>query len=407
MKLNLLKSLLNKEFYDLVKTRVPDEFFGSDDIKIKYTIDEAHKEFKRTLTPEELEAYFFSTHPTLTTADRNLYNDLFAKLKKADPIGEDIADNVLSSLWRNVLAERIVDIGFKLAQGDVTTMAPIKHILEEHNDTFLPKLNVEFEDLTPSALLQKNSDEGKWKFNLPPLARRVPGVSGGHFIVLGARPNAGKTSFHASMVAGPNGFAHQGARVGVLCNEEGAHRVGMRYLTACTGMSAAALRKDISKADELFGPIRKNILLLDSTGWDTNRIESFCKSYEPDILVLDMIDKVNVKGSYARPDEKFRAVYQTSRDIAKEWDCAVFGFSQLSAEAEGVTRPDMSMLEGSRTGKAAEADLMLLLGKARANGESIEHDDGLRWLNIAKNKLTGIHVTEVVTLDGQIALYGE
>ena len=37
--------------------------------------------------------------------------------------------------------------------------------------------------------------------------------------------------------------------------------------------------------------------------------------------------------------------------------------SQLSAAAEGLVHPDQSMLEGSRTGKAAEADLMILISK--------------------------------------------
>ena len=63
------------------------------------------------------------------------------------------------------------------------------------------------------------------------------GVNEGHLIEVGARPNTGKTSFHASLVAGPNGFAQQGAKCVILCNEEGTHRVGARYLTAATGMT--------------------------------------------------------------------------------------------------------------------------------------------------------------------------
>ncbi len=37
--------------------------------------------------------------------------------------------------------------------------------------------------------------------------------------------------------------------------------------------------------------------------------------------------------------------------------------SQLSAEAEGRQVLNQAMMEGSRTGKAAEADLMLLIGQ--------------------------------------------
>ena len=47
--------------------------------------------------------------------------------------------------------------------------------------------------------------------------------------------------------------------------------------------------------------------------------------------------------------------------IAKQHECAVFYMSQLSADAEGKVLLNQSMMEGSRTGKAAEADLMVLI----------------------------------------------
>ena len=65
----------------------------------------------------------------------------------------------------------------------------------------------------------------QWAFNIATLTRKVEGVNAGHLIEVGARPNTGKTSFHASLIAGPNGFAHQGAKCVILCNEEGYHTV--------------------------------------------------------------------------------------------------------------------------------------------------------------------------------------
>ena len=70
-----------------------------------------------------------------------------------------------------------------------------------------------------------------------------------------------------------------------------------------------------------------------------------------------------------------------ARQIAKTYDCAVFYMSQLSAEAEGRTTLNQSMMEGSRTGKAAEADLMILIAKSpQTNNNSgdaeVAEDDG-------------------------------
>ena len=77
--------------------------------------------------------------------------------------------------------------------------------------------------LSSVSLIQftENDLEARWTFNIPTLARKVEGVNAGHLIEVGARPNTGKTSFHASLIAGPGGFAEQGAKCVVLCNEEG------------------------------------------------------------------------------------------------------------------------------------------------------------------------------------------
>ena len=48
------------------------------------------------------------------------------------------------------------------------------------------------------------------------------------------------------------------------------------------------------------------------------------------------------------------------------------------------------MMEGSRTGKAAEADLMILIAKnPPVDGQ--EEEDNQRHLNVVKNKLSGWH----------------
>ena len=77
--------------------------------------------------------------------------------------------------------------------------------------------------------------------------------------------------------------------------------------------------------------------------------------------------------------------------------------SQLSAEAEGKADLNQSMMEGSKTGKAAEADLMILIGKTQqAEGED---EDPIRYLNLAKNKLNGFQGKITCHLDGSRSIY--
>lgn len=106
-----------------------------------------------------------------------------------------------------------------------------------------------------------------------------------------------------------------------------------------------------------------------------------------------------------RQDESLKANAVHARQIAKEHECAVFYMSQLSAEAEGKVLLNQSMMEGSRTGKAAEADLMILIAKNPPVQENNEEEDNMRHLNVVKNKLSGWHGKVHCQLDYKTARY--
>lgn len=405
MELSLIRSLMDKSFYDDHRgAKCPDRLFSKDVRKIKQTIDKAMDTYSRTVSPDEVEALFMSDNPTLTTAQKQAYASLFASVKNENTMGNDIAQEVLSKLFRQVIGEDVANIGFDMVNGDANTLESLRNLLEMYNDDFIPNMNIEWDDITIETLMAKAELEAKWTFNIPPITRKVEGVSGGQLIEVGARPNTGKTSFHASLIAAPGGFAHQGAKCIILCNEEPTHRVGARYLTAAAGMSAREVRENMSKAQALYAPVMQNIKIKDAGGRDMTWVESICKSYNPDVLVLDMGDKFGVAGSYAREDQALAACAIYARQIAKTYDCAVFYMSQLSAEAEGRTTLNQSMMQGSRTGKAAEADLMLLIGKA-ASVEGQEEESPLRHVNIVKNKLNGWHGMVNCNLDYLTARY--
>ena len=253
-------------------------------------------------------------------------------------------------------------------------------------------------------LLAKNAMEARWTFNIPSLTRKIEGVNEGHLIEVGARPNTGKTSFHASMIAGQNGFARQGAKCVILCNEEAVHRVGIRYLTASTGMTQEQIVKNPQLTQEKYATVRQNIEMIDCTGRDMTWVESVAKSHRPDIVVLDMGDKFAKTAGFARQDEALKANAIYARMIAKQYGCAIFYMSQLSAEAEGKVVLNQAMMEGSRTGKAAEADLMLLLAK-NPDVEGEEEQSPQRHINVVKNKLSGWHGKIVCELDPYTARY--
>jgi len=405
MELSLIRSLMDREFYDEHRgAKCPDRLFSKDVRKIKQAIDKAMDRYERTVTPDEIEALFMSNNPTMTTAQKQAYGSLFNQIKRESPMGGDVAQEVLSKLFQQVVGEDIANLGFDYVNGDKNSLEPLRDLLERYGDDFTPDLQIEWDDIEIDTLLNMNDLESQWSFNVPSLTRKIEGVNAGHLIEVGARPNTGKTSFHASLIAAPNGFAHQGAKCVILCNEEASHRVGARYLTAATGMTIQEVKANPSRARDAYEPVKKNIKIKDASNRDMAWVESVCKSYKPDIVILDMGDKFARTGGFARPDEALKANAIYARQIAKSHNCAIFYMSQLSADAEGKVLLNQSMMEGSRTGKAAEADLMVLIAKNPVvDGQ--EEEDTQRHLNVVKNKLSGWHGVVHCELEYKTARY--
>jgi hypothetical protein len=401
VELAIIKSLLSKDFYDDHRgAKCPVGLFSSDVGKIKTMVDEAMMKYQRDLTVDEVEALFFSSDPTMTTAKKHGYHGLFDKLRREKPIGHDVAQEILSKLFQQYLGEEIANIGFDYVNGTRGSLEPLRRMLDRYKDDFLPDMNIQWDDLEIETLLEKNDLEARWHFNVPTFASRVEGINAGHLIVCGARPNTGKTSFHASLVASPQGFAEQGAKCVILCNEEGTHRVGARYLTAASGMTMREIRDNPRQAQQRWNRLKEHIHIKDATGHDMHWVESICKTYKPDIVVLDMGDKFAQDQSH----EGLKDCAIHARQIAKEYNCAIFYMSQLSAEAEGKIVLNQSMMEGSKTGKASEADLMVLISKNPVM-EGQEDDDYQRHLNVVKNKLSGWHGYVTCNLNYHIGRY--
>ena len=403
MELALIKTLLDRTFYDQHKgIRCPDKIFSKDVRKIKQALDGAMEAYDGNLTVADLEAVFNRMNASMTTATRGAYEDLFKRIAITEPIKEEIAQDTLSQLFQQHVGDRVANLGFDFVNGTEDSLEPLRQLLEEYKNDFTPNLRVDWDDNSLDTILDATLLESRWGFNISSLARRVECVSGGHLVLVGARPNTGKTSFHASLIASGGGFAHQGAKCIVLCNEEAYTRVAARYISASSNMTMKEVRENKALAHKRYESIRKNVLFKDSTGKGMAWVESVVKQEKPDIVVLDMGDKF-ADISSERSDITLKAAAIHARNIAKQYDCCVIWMSQLSAEAEGKADLNQSMMEGSKTGKAAEADLMVLIGKTQqAEGED---EDPVRYLNLAKNKLNGYQGKITCVLDGSRSIY--
>ena len=399
MEIALLRTLTNREFYEANKNLVKEKIFRSKESRqIKAIIDKAMREYERDINSTDIEALFWADNPALTTSQREVYQTLFNKLHACTPLNKEVTQDVLTELNREDAANELMDIAFKMSNGQVTSLHKVLEFASNRQEDFLPIFKVNFEPMDVRSLIAQNELDFRWKINIPSVAKLVPGVNSGQLIIGAARSNTGKTSSHAYLCAGPGGFAHQGGKFLVLANEEATNRVSGRYLTAACGKQIKEVAQDLENCERIFQPLKDRLYITDATGWDLDKVERAIKAYKPDIVVADIADKFLPEGKYTAQHEQLKATYIRFRIIAKQYGCAIFAMSQLSAEAEGKVFVDMSMLEGSRTGKASEADIVFCITKTPMiegqEDESLER----HWL-IVKNKLTGQHGRVVTILD--------
>ena len=405
MELTLIRSLMDKDFYDETRgNRCPEKLFTKDIRKIKSTIDTAMDQYQRDLTVDEVQALFFVANPTLTTAQKHAYELQFDRIRKEDIMGADVATEVLSNMFRQVVGEEVANLGFQYVNGDQTTMEPLRNILEQYQEDFTPSIRINYIDNSIDNLTALAANNTKWQFNIQSLHHSVQGLDNGMLFVIGARSNVGKSSFHSSLCAAPHGWAHQNARILVLCNEEKPERVASRYMTAATGMTMAQIIADKTTAHRLYDPIKDNVKFVDATGKTMRWAESVIKKHKPEIVVMDIGSKFAEDGASSNNHETLKANAVYARNIGKMYGCLVVYCTQLSAEAEGKIVLSQAMIEGSKTGLAGESDLMILVARNPPMNDQTE-DDGMRYLNIVKNKISGVHRIVNCEFDYQTGVY--
>ena len=178
----------------------------------------------------------------------------------------------------------------------------------------------------------------------------------------------------------------------------------LRAMSAFTGVTKEEIKADPKFVASEWSTIYPNVNMYDAQGMTIEQIDAYCDTHNPDVLVVDQLDKVQVSGIFSRTDEKLREIYTQAREIAKRHDLAFIAISQASADADGKTRLNPSEMEGSKTGKFAEADIIIGIGKHDTSGIDDE-PDYTRHLTVGKNKITGWHGTIICEIQPKLSRY--
>lgn len=400
--LQLVKLVLNHGLWEQYKNLLSPDFFPEPYNLIWKSIGPAHDQYKRDLTEQELYNLIVSSNGTLTSARKDSISDILTQVKDIAPIGNDIAQEVIRYQWRQEIGRQFIEKSYSFFETAEPPLADLQKILDQAKDNYIP-ISTEVEHITTDVneLLSLFDQKTLWRFNLANLAEHIPGIAPGDFAIFAARPEMGKTCFWISLACAPGGWCWQGAKVHALNNEEFAKRNMIRAVSSATGRILQEIKDDPNGTNELFKEIRDNIKLVDCNDWGLEEINTYCDTYHPDILIIDQLDKIKYSGYKDAPShEKLQGIYEGARDVGKRHNCAVIGLSQISAEGEGKDLVDYSMLAGSKTAKAGEADLILCIGN-NATIQRLGGDEEInrRMITAAKNKLSGWRGQSVSYID--------
>ena len=397
----IIKLLLGKKFYTKYKGQISRNVFQGSFGSLYDTIQKAHDKYDADINIDELYALHTTMfNPALTRAAKEQFSELIEDIKQTQEPSKEIADDIVKILVERDVAQKIAIEATEIFNGRPADFNAILSIIEKHKHGLpIEKIDAVTNDI--SELIEKLNVVSKWQFNLTVLKNNISGIGPGNLMIAFARPEVGKTAFWVSLCAAPNGFAEQGAKIHAFINEEPAVRTQMRAISCFTGYNKEQIVDDIDKVHEDWIKIKDNIKMIDTVDWSLDDIDSHCEKHKPDIIVIDQLDKVNVKGTFARTDEKLRAIYTGAREIAKRRECVVIAISQASADAHNRDHISFDMMENSKTGKAAEADLIIGIGNRTSNDPT----NNMRVLNISKNKITGWHGDPSCIIDKYLSRY--
>ena len=339
-------------------------------------------------------------NPAITQVAKQNFEQFIESVREEKEPNLNVVKDIIQAIHNRDIGRQIALKASEIWNGGKADFSAIKKLLENYSEDISDE---EKDKITSSIddLIQLLNVTTEYKFNIPDLERRVGGIGQGNFTIIFARPESGKTAFWVHLVGSPNGFAFQGAKVHALINEEPAVRTQMRIISACTGMTRHEIMENTKLAEEKWKHIKNNITLMDTVDWSLSDVDSYCEKHNPDILIIDQLDKVSVTGTFARTDEKLRSIYMGAREISKRRACSVIAISQASAEAHNRSSISFEMMENSRTGKASEADLVIGIGRR----DNLDSQDTLRTLCVSKNKITGYHGEIIVNIKPDVSRY--
>ena len=226
--------------------------------------------------------------------------------------------------------------------------------------------------------------EGRIYLAPRPLHEATDGAMPGDSIVIFARPEVGKTATCCTLMAG---FAWHELPGIFFGNEEPIPRTAARFQSCVSGMTADEMRENPEKAEALLKRRGySNVRFIPLTPGTPAEIEKYVQRYGAKWFVVDQLRNLNIPKVDGRTQQLEAAANQI-RAIASRNGCVAVSVTQAGDSADGKPRLSQGDVDSSNTGIPGACDLMIGVGM----NDDMEQQ-GIRMINLPKNKLSGKHV---------------
>jgi archaellum biogenesis ATPase FlaH len=373
---------------------------------------------KETLSPEgkviiEEAIAFYGTDADAKRVDRDL---IIAGLERKIPNTKHVAmlATKIKSLPTEVSSPNVVKelrehnlyvLGNKIAQqlaggnnasGVVDLMDRYRHILEgSQSDADVGE--EEYSGVSLTSLVAEKFDKKHLIEIWPPALNDMldGGAKRGHHILVFAPTEMGKTLKVINMTAG---FLKQNLKVNYFCNEEPASELLMRAATRITGLNKYKILESPAGADKILGERNwRNLTLVSMAPGTFGRINAIVRANHPDVVVLDQLRNIDVRGAGNRTESLERAATE-ARNLARKHNVLVVSVCQAADSASGKKVLNRGDVDSSNVGIPGQCDLMIGIGA----DEEMERNN-FRVLSFPKNKLSGKHEPIPIEIDPMLS----
>lgn len=295
-------------------------------------------------------------------------------------------ENIVRHFVKLDYATRINDLTRKIVDGtnnaDLDIVSPL---IEEYN-TILRKAEglIEFAETDLTKILNDVYRSGGLEWRLEDLNVSLGPLHKGDLIIVGARPETGKTSFLCSEMTYMVSQMPAGTEA-VLFNNEERGKLVLRLMEAGTGMGLVDIARDENAAVMAYtaatGGVNRIRVVEPAGGLTVSEVERVVKAGKYGLIGLNVLDKFGGFEKSETDVARQRSIAQWARNMASKY-APVIAVTQADASAEGQQWLNMSQLYGSKTGVQGEADGIVMIG-------CDPHREDERYVSVCKNKLPG------------------